>query len=182
MATAQDIGITTAEELLNVPDLGSGELVCGEFVMMSPSGYEHGVVAGRIHTRLATFVEQRSLGIVTAAETGFQISHDPDTVRAPDVGFIRADRVPLVRTRGFFQGAPDLAVEVVSPSDRAGDLLAKVRDWLSAGSQAVWVVDPSSQTISIYRSSHAPAMLTNADELADDAVLPGFRLPVTQVF
>jgi Uma2 family endonuclease len=73
-------------------------------------------------------------------------------------------------------------VEVVSPSDRAGDLLAKVRDWLSAGCLSVSVVDPNSQTISIYRGPHAPAMLTNADELADDAVLPGFRLPVTQVF
>jgi hypothetical protein len=105
MATAQEIGITTAKELLDDPGLGPCELVCGEFVMMSPSGYERGVVAGRIHTRLATFVERRSLGIVTAAETGFQISHDPDTVRAPDVGFIRADRVPLVHARVLPRGA-----------------------------------------------------------------------------
>jgi Uma2 family endonuclease len=180
MAIAEEI--VTAEQLLDMPNLGPCELICGEVVMMSPSGYEHGVVVGRIHTRLATFVEQHSLGIVTAAETGFQIRRDPDTVRAPDVGFIRADRAPLVRTRGFFQGAPDLAVEVVSPGDRAGDLLAKVRDWLSAGCQSVWVVDPTSQTISIYRGSHEPAMLTNADVLADDVVLPGFRLPVTYVF
>ena len=181
MATVQEETVT-AEQLLDMPHVGRCELVCGELLMMSPSGYEHGVIAGRIHTRLATFVEQRSLGIVTAAETGFQIGHDPDTVRAPDVGFIRTDRAPPVRTRGFFQGPPDLAVEVVSPSDRAGELLAKVRDWLSAGCQSVWVVDPTSQTISIYRGSHEPAMLTNADVLTDDVFLPGFRLPVAQVF
>ncbi len=182
MATVQEIEITTAEGLLNAPDPGRCELVLGELVMMSPAGFEHGVVAGRVYGHLFIFVQQNQLGLVTAAETGFQIGHDPDTVRAPDVGFIRADRVPLVRTRGFFQGAPDLAVEVVSPGDRAGDLLAKVRDWLSAGCQSVWVVDPTSQTVSIYRGSHEPAMLTDADVLADDVVLPGFRLPVAQIF
>lgn len=149
---------------------------------MSPAGYERGVIVGNVHTYLATFVKQRSLGIVTAAETGFVIGRDPDTVRAPDVGFIRAERVPRVRTRGFFQGPPDLAVEVVSPTDRAGDLLSKVQDWLSAGCRAVWVVDPASQTISVYHGSHETALLAIGDELTDDELLPGFRLPVAEVF
>lgn len=149
---------------------------------MSPAGFEHGVVAGRFYGYLFIFVQQNRLGLVTAAETGFQIGHDPDTVRAPDVGFIRTDRVPLVRTRGYFQGPPDLAVEVVSPGDRAGELLAKVRDWLSAGCHVVWVVDPTSQTISVYRDSRQPAMLTDNDELTEDALLPGFRLPVVDIF
>ncbi len=150
--------------------------------MMSPSGYEHGVVAGRIHGYLFSFVKKRHLGIVTAAETGFQIGRDPDTVRAPDVGFIRADRVPRTRTRGYFQGPPDLAVEVVSPSDRAGELASKVRGWLSAGCLAVWVADPASQTIVVYGGSREPRTFTNTDELIDDAVLPGFRLSVAEVF
>ena len=111
--------------------------------MMSPSGYEHGVVAGRIHGFLFSFVRKKRLGMVTAAETGFQIGHNPDTVRTPDVGFIRADRVPSARTRGFFPGPPDLAVEVVSPTDRGGEVLAKVRNWLAAGCQVVWVADPN---------------------------------------
>ena len=180
MATVQEI--MTAQQLLDAPELGRCELLEGELVTMSPAGYEHGVVAGRLHTRLATFVEQRSLGTVTAAETGFQIGHDPDTVRAPDVGFIRSDRVPPERTRGYFQGPPDLAVEVVSPGDTAGEVLSKVRDWLLAGCRSVWVVDPTSQTISVYGGSHEPAMLTAADQLTDEAMLPGFRLRVADVF
>jgi Uma2 family endonuclease len=180
MSTVQEI--TTAAQLLETPGLGRCELVQGELVLMSPSGYEHGIVAGRIHTRLASFVERRSLGMVTAAETGFHIGRDPDTVRAPDVGFIRADRAPRVRTRGFFPGPPDLAVEVVSPTDRPGEVLAKVRDWLAAGCRVVWVADPMPQTVTVYRGSHEPVILTNVDELTDDALLPGFRLAVSDVF
>jgi Uma2 family endonuclease len=179
MAAVEEI--TTAEELLEAPDLGCCELVLGELVMMSPAGYEHGVIVGNIHTSLATFVKQRSLGVVTAAETGFIIARAPDTVRAPDVGFIQAARMPSERTRGFFQGPPDLAVEVVSPTDRAGELLAKVRDWLAAGCRAVWVVDPTSQTVSVYRGSQT-SLLTANDELGDDEILPGFRLPVAELF
>jgi Uma2 family endonuclease len=150
--------------------------------MMSPAGYEHGVIAGEMYGHLFNFVKQSRLGVVTAAETGFQIGHDPDTVRAPDVGFIRMDRVPRVRTRGFFQGAPDLAVEVVSPNDRAGELQAKVQDWIAAGCHVVWVVDPTSRTVSVYRGSHETALLTIADELTEGELLPGFRLPVAEIF
>jgi Uma2 family endonuclease len=180
MATVQEI--TTAEQLFEAPDLGRCELVRGELAMMSPAGFEHGVIVGNIHTCLATYVKQQSLGIVAAAETGFVISRNPDTVRAPDVGFIRAERVPRVRTRGFFQGPPDLAVEVLSPTDRAGELLAKVQDWLTAGCRAVWVVDPTSQTISVYRGSRETPLLTVDDELTDEELLPGFRLRVAELF
>ncbi len=180
MSTVQEI--TTAEQLLETPGLGRCELVAGELIMMSPSGYEHGVVAGRIHGFLFSFVRKKRLGMVTAAETGFQIGHNPDTVRTPDVGFIRADRVPSARTRGFFPGPPDLAVEVVSPTDRGGEVLAKVRNWLAAGCQVVWVADPNLQTMTVYRGSHEPAIVNNTDELTDDAILPGFRLAVAEVF
>lgn len=172
----------TARQLLDMPDLGRCELVRGELVTTSFAGYEHGDVAAWILGCLFLFVRQNRLGTVTAAETGFQIGREPDTVRAPDVGFICADRVPRERTRGFFLGPPDLAVEVVSPSDRAGELLTKVQDWLAAGCRVVWVADPSSQTISIHRCSRETALLTIADELTDDAILPGFRLPVADVF
>jgi Uma2 family endonuclease len=174
--------IMTARQLLDSPELGRCELLRGECLQMSPAGYEHGVIAGRIHTRLAVFAEQQALGLVTAAETGFQIAHDPDTVRAPDVGLVLTARVPRPRTRGYFQGPPDLAVEVLSPTDRAGELLAKVREWLAAGCRVVWVVDPTSQTISVYRDSRETSLLTTDDVLTAEDILPGFRLPVSDVF
>jgi len=118
MATIQDI--TTARELLEASDLGRCELLRGELVMMSPSGAEHGAIAVRIAASLQSFVRERRMGTVIGADGGFQIAHDPDTVRAPDVGFVCADRVRGGLPRGFFPGAPDLAVEVVSPSEIAG--------------------------------------------------------------
>ena len=95
--------------------------------MMSPSGYEHGVVAGRIHGFLFSFVRKKRLGMVTAAETGFQIGHNPDTVRTPDVGFIRADRVPSARTRRILSGA-------AGPGRRSG--FAHRPRWRSVGEGA----------------------------------------------
>jgi Uma2 family endonuclease len=150
--------------------------------MMSPAGFEHGVVAGRIYGHLFNFVEKTHLGLVMAAETGFLIERNPDTVRAPDVAWIRADRVPTTRIRGFFPGAPDLAVEVVSPDDRAVEVLAKTRHWLAAGCRAVWVADPDRQTVMIYRGDSEPVSFALPEELICDDVLPGFRLPLASVF
>jgi Uma2 family endonuclease len=181
MASVQEI--TTAEQLFEAPGLGRCELVRGELTMMSPAGFEHGAIAGNLQIYLGIFVKQRSLGIVTSAETGFIIGHDPDTVRAPDVGFVRSDRISKVLTPRFFEGAPDLAVEVVSPTDRAGELLAKIRDWLAAGCRVVWLVDPTSRTITVYRGSGDTTVLAVGDELTDNDVLAGFSsLPVAEVF
>ncbi len=150
--------------------------------MMSPAGFEHGCIITAISAPLGRFVREKALGRVTGAETGFRIGHDPDTVRAPDVGFVRAERVPPRPTRGFFQGAPDLAVEVLSPSDRAGDVLAKVQDWLGAGCRAVWLIDPANQTVSVYDDRHQTATLGMSDELIGGQIVPGFCLPVAEIF
>ena len=98
--------------------------------MMSPAGFDHGRFASRIDAALENHVSRHGLGVVTTAEAGFQVAHDPDTVRAPDVAFVRAHRIPSGGVKGFFQGAPDLAVEVVSPSDRASEVTAKVQEVL----------------------------------------------------
>lgn len=100
--------MTTAEQLLQAPGLGRCELIRGTIQMMSPAGFRHGRIDSTINRLLATFVVARQLGVVTGAETGFQIAHDPDTVRAPDVAFIRAERIPETEPVGFFQGAADL--------------------------------------------------------------------------
>jgi Uma2 family endonuclease len=117
-----------------------------------------------------------------AAETGFRISRDPDTVRAPDVAFVCAQRVPRRIPRGYFDGAPDLAVEVLSPEDRASEVMAKVQDWLEAGCREVWVVDPKTQTVSVHRSRNETLILHAADRLISDALLPGFSLSVAEIF
>jgi Uma2 family endonuclease len=180
MATLQQI--MTAKEVLNTPGLGRCELICGELIMMSPAGFEHGRIVINISIPLGNYVKHQELGVLTGAETGFQISSDPDTVRAPDIGFIRADRVPAAPIQGFFPGAPDLAVEVLSPNDRASEVLSKVKDWLAAGCRAVWVADPDAHTVSVYRTRDDKVFWQVADELSGEDVLPGFKLPVAEIF
>ncbi len=181
MAATQTI--TTAEQLLHTPGLGRCELVRGELIMMSPGGAEHGRIIINVTGPLFTFLkQQQQLGVLYGAETGFRIAHDPDTVRAPDVAFVRADRIPAAPVKGFFPGPPDLAVEVLSPDDRASEVLDKVRDWLQAGCQAVWIVDPRTRRMSIYRSSNQIAELGESDVLSGEDLLPGFSIPVAEIF
>jgi Uma2 family endonuclease len=179
---ATTASITTAEQLLHAPGLGRCELLRGELIMMSPAGSEHGSVVASITAPLTVFVKQHRLGTVFGAETGFQISRDPDTVRAPDVAFVRAERVAPKPPKGFFPGAPDLAVEVVSPDDRAGKVSAKVQDWLAAGCAVVWVVDSDAQTVTVHGRAHEPIVLAASDTLVGGELLPGFRMPVAEVF
>lgn len=180
MASTQSV--TTADQLLQAPGLGRCELVQGELVMMTPAGYEHGRVIGRLAWRLGGFVEQNELGEVSGAETGFQIRHAPDTVRAPDLAFVRAQRLPRSSLLGYFQGAPDLAVEVLSPHDRATEVLSKVYDWLDAGCRAVWVIDPQTRTVTVYHSRERIVALRDMDVLRDEELIPGFSVAVSDVF
>ena len=174
--------ITTAEVLLVAGDIGRCELVRGELIMMSPAGSEHGWIVANITAPLAMFVKQHSLGRVFGAETGFRIGHDPDTVRAPDVAFVTAERIGGKLAPGFFPGPPDLAVEVLSPDDRAGEVLAKVQDWLGAGCRAVWVADPRTRTVTVYRSRSEIVVLGDSETLSGGELLPDFSLPVSEVF
>lgn len=179
---ATTLPITTAEQLLATSGGGRSELVRGELVIMNPAGFEHGWIVNNISFAITRLVKERRLGIVTGAETGFQIGHDPDTVRAPDVGFVSSDRVPSKATKGFFLGAPDLAVEVLSPSDRAVAVTAKVQDWLASGCRAVWVVDPGTKSVTVYRGLDRVAVLSHTEILTCDGILPDFSLPVGEIF
>jgi Uma2 family endonuclease len=174
----------TAEELLRMPDDGFRyELIEGELRKMSPAGSEHGLVAVRITWRLAEHVESRGLGAVFAAETGFRISSDPDTVRAPDVAFVSQSRLDQAgEVKGYWPGAPDLAVEVVSPNDLYLEVDEKAAAWLAAGSRLVLVLNPRRRTAALYRSPASIALL-DADAVLDlDEVVPGFRVAVKDLF
>jgi Uma2 family endonuclease len=174
--------VTTAEQLFERSDLGRCELVRGELIMMSPAGEEHGWLAMNVAGPLALFVKQNGLGRVYIGDTGFQIARDPDTVRAPDVAFVRAERAGERPGEKFFPGPPDLAVEILSPSDRAGEVLAKVHDWLDAGCRAVWLVDPRTRTVTIYRSRSRINVLAVGDQISGEDVVEGFTLPVAEIF
>lgn len=159
---------------------GRRELVRGEVFEMTPAGSKHGAVSLRIGSRLAQHAEAHGLGVVYAAETGFLLARDPDTVRAPDVAFVRRERA--VDTDGYFPGAPDLAVEVVSPHDSYSDLLAKVHDWLTHGAREVWVADPRLGTVVVHRPGGQVVELDAVGVLDRGDLLPGFALAVRDCF
>jgi Uncharacterized protein conserved in cyanobacteria len=159
------------------------ELVRGEVITMAPAGAEHGEIAGFTFGALFNFVRTHSLGSLFAAETGFILARNPDTVRAPDVSFVAAERAAQQRGRtGFFEGPPDLAVEVVSPHDTAEEVEAKVLDYLEAGTRMVWIVRPRTRTVTVYRSLREVQVLRPGDTLDGGDVLPGFTLPVEALF
>ena len=176
--------LITADELLQMKDDGFRyELVRGELIKMSPAGHQHGRIALNFTTPLDQFVRANQLGAVYAAETGFKLAADPDVVRAPDAAFIRRERVEAVgRTAGFWPGAPDLAAEVVSPGDTYAEVQDKVADWLDAGTRLVVVVNPSTQTVALYRSQSDIRILTMDDVLDGGEVVPNWTLPVRDIF
>ena len=176
----------TAEELLRMPEDGFRyELVGGELRKMAPAGSEHGYLALRIASRLERHVDASDLGRTYTAETGFKVASDPDTVRAPDAAFVGRERVEAAgRVAGFWPGAPDLAVEVVSPADTHAQVVEKAVFWLEAGCRMVLVVDPERRSVTVYRSREDIRILTaEAGDVVDGAdVVPDWKLPVAEIF
>jgi Uma2 family endonuclease len=167
---------------LDLHDVRS-ELVQGEVVQMCPAGGEHGVVAMRIGSRLLDFVEAHDLGVVCAAETGFLLDRDPDTVRAPDAAFVSKKRMgPGPPPKKFWPYPPDLAVEVVSPSETAESIQARVREWLAAGTSAVWLLYPGLSVVHVYRNPTDVRILQKGDALTGGDVLPGFTCGLVDLF
>lgn len=159
------------------------ELIRGEVVRMSPTGGKHGVIAHRIGRLLGNWAEQQGIGLVFAAETGFKLATNPDTVRAADVALVLNERVPATGVPdSFWEGAPDLAVEVLSPDDSASDVLDKVRDYLAAGAEQVWIADPKNSAVSVYRSLQDVQTLTEWETLEGVGAVEGFRCGVGEFF
>jgi Uma2 family endonuclease len=175
----------TADELLAMPDDGFVyELIKGELIKVSPPpGHEHGLVAMNIAGPLYKYVKTKSLGNVYAAETGFLLQQNPDTVRAADVAFVKRERIEKAGpVEGYWKGAPDLAVEVISPSDTVGRIEGKVAKWLDSGARMVWVVSPKMRTVTAYRSLTEIVILTEKDTLDGGEVVPGFQIAIAEIF
>lgn len=177
-----DTTLCTADELLRRPDDGGRyELVEGELKTMSPSGLEHGRIAARIAVHLGAHVRQHRLGEIYIAEAGFLLMRGPDTVRVPDVSYVSGERV--IETSGFMPGPPDLAVEVISPSDLASEVSFKTSQYLRAGTRAVVVVDPEKRIVYVHRASGADVVTKIAENILEvDDVVAGWKMPLAEIF
>ena len=173
----------TPEELLKLPDGERYELVDGELVEGVMSG-ESVWVAGRLFRRIDEYCETHRLGIVLTDGQSYQcFPDDEDRIRRPDVSFVKAGRLPLNQfEQGHCRIAPDLAAEVVSPNDLFADVERKANEYLSAGVHLVWVLNPETQTILVYRPDGSMAHLSSKNELDGESVLPGFKCPVKSLF
>ena len=174
----------TAEELFALPDDDwRRELVDGEIIRRTPTGAAHGVVTAWIGRLLHEHVSTRGLGVCCGAETGFILRRDPDVVRAPDAAFVAAHRIPDAGIpASYWPFAPDLAVEVVPPSDRLADVQAKVAEYFAAGARQVWVIDPASRTVHAHRSPRRAEVFGGDGTLTGGDLLPEFRCEVRSLF
>lgn len=173
----------TAEELERFRDDDYRyELVQGRVTRMSPVGFQHGKVVMRVGFLLSRHLENRRVG-VALTEVGFTLARNPDTVRAPDIAFVRQDRIPSSDTRGFLNGPPDLAIEVLSPDDRLSEVNEKVDEYLTRGVGLVVVVDPEEKTVTTFRPGTPSVILRADDDTLDlNDVIRGFRCSLREVF
>jgi Uma2 family endonuclease len=170
--------LMTADELWQLPRDGMRhELVAGALRTMSPTGYEHGEVEADVVFNLKMALRGRGVGRIVGGEVGFRLRRSPDTVRGADVAFVRSGRRPVGESaRRYFEGAPDLAVEIVSPGDTAAEVEEKVRDWLRHGAGAVWVIYPSGPGLVAHRPDGSARHHGPEDEVEGGEAVPGFRM------
>lgn len=179
MATTPLLTVRDVEES---PPAGEWELIDGELVPVNPASIKSSVVAMRIGRIVGNYVDANDLGMVTGADGGFVIFSDRQTLLAPDMGFVRKERIPPEDEKNrFARLAPDLVVEVLSPADRMANALGKIGLYLEAGVQMVWLVDPVKRTISLFAEGDAPVRLGDEDFLSGGTVLPGFSVRVAEL-
>lgn len=179
MATTR---LYTVEDVEKSPPDGEWELIDGVLAPVSPARFESSSLALRIGRIVGNFVEAQELGQMTGADGGFVLFNDRATIRAPDVAFVRNDRIPPEEDQHrFARLAPDLAVEVLSPSDRMASALGKISMYLEAGVEVVWLVDPVKRTITVFAGDESPTTLGEEDTLDGGRVLPGFSIRVADL-
>lgn len=174
--------LLTGEDLLRNPDLGPCELVNGRVVPLTPVGDEHADVEFELGLRLRQYGKESKRGRAVGGEVGIYIRRNPDTVRAADVAFISKERDIHPKAKGYFEVAPELVVEVLSPEDRKGKIEEKLRDYFSADVLVVWLVDPGLRRVLVYRSLTDVTVLDRSQVLTDEDLLPGFSVPVAEIF
>jgi Uma2 family endonuclease len=180
---AHEDRLITGEELQAQVGLDSCELVEGKVVPMTPAGGEHGGCEGNFGFHLRSFVGPRKMGRSMVGEVGIYTRRNPDTVRAADVLFISNERYARQKSKGgFLEVAPDLVVEILSPSDSFGEIMRKVREHFACGVRLIWIADPASRTVSAYRSPTEVREFGPDDDLSGDDVLPGFSVKVAILF
>jgi Uma2 family endonuclease len=174
--------LLTADELELMPDDDSvlTELDEGELITMPPAGVEHGGCRGDIAILLGSYVKKHRLGRVYVADTGFRLRQD--TVRAPDVAFVRRERLDAVKSKGFAKGAPDLAVEIFSPSDNVRQLMRKVKQYFAAGTHTVWIVYPDRQEVQLLEATGTDRLLRAGHSIEAPELLPGFSVAIAEFF
>jgi Uma2 family endonuclease len=174
--------LITGEELYLMPDLGRCELVDGRIVPLSPTGRPHGRAGARLAAHLLLFVESHDLGEVLTADAGVYTRRNPDTVRAPDVMFISHERLAGCKEEGYLDVAPEMAVEILSPTDRKDQVAKKIEEYFSANVLRVWVLDSKKRRLLAYRSLTDVQEFGIGDVLTDGALLPGFQLAMAELF
>ena len=182
--TSTQTRLLTADDLLRLSSEGKrGELIRGVLCETMSTGQRHGKIVTKLVIQLGNFVEARELGTLVASDSGVWLERDPDTVREPDIAFTSVDRLLLgEELTGYAEAVPDLVVEVTSPSDNPREVHDKARMWLSHGVRLVWVVQPESRTVDVYRNDAAVAALGEDDALDGMDVLPGFTCAVSAIF
>jgi Uma2 family endonuclease len=174
--------IITVEELEAIDLPGkSTELVRGRLVVREPPSTYHGKIAAKLGYLLGDYVYPHDLGVLFGQDTGFKIESNPDTVRAPDAAFLSKERAAHITRRGYAALAPNLTAEILSPDDRPGEVLTKVGDWLRAGVQIVWVIDPERAEAHIHRADGSLSVVHIDGALDGEDVLPGFSCPLSQI-
>ncbi len=174
--------LMTGEELALHPELEPCELVNGRVVPMAPAGPIHGSLELRLGAKLLAYADESGRGVAMGGEVGIYTSRDPDTVRGADALFISHERYGRWGRGAFLDVAPELVVEILSPEDRPGEVTAKIREYLAVGVDRVWLVDRRRRQVRIYRSPEQVEILEIGDTLRDDDVLPGFALPLSELF
>ncbi len=175
-------GIITGSDLLAMGDIGPCELIDGVIVRMSPTGGIHGFLESRLARLLGAFVDNTKAGWCLVGEIGIYIRHDPDRIRGADLAFWSYAKLPAGPPAGFVEVAPDLVVEILSPTDSWADMSQKIDDYFSISVGTLWIVDPEEETVFVYRSAAQRTALRSGDTLAGTGPLTGFTLPVSELF